>query len=85
MAMNHRMTDAGNFYCLVFNHPNQRYMRSIYPIISERRQVAMRAKCNELNKGRFPPDIARTITELWRNMTITPAIAGTLSMEIDTE
>jgi len=79
MAMNHRLTDTGNFYCLEFNHAHNSYMRSIYPIIRERRQAAMRAPCNKLCKARFPEAkaIAKVIIEQWLTFQSTSAIADT--------
>ena len=64
-AMNHRMTEAGNFYCLEFTTT---WARTVYPIITDRRNAAMRAKCNDLKKSRSlssMKDVAKVIKEQW--------------------
>ena len=72
MAMNHRMTDSGNFYCLRFiNHYQQQ---------NSTKQVAMRAPCNELRKSPLSKvkEVGTTIMEQWR--TLSPSVGEQLSL-----
>jgi ribosomal protein L32 len=68
MAMNHRLTNRGNFYCLVFNRHNTS-MLTIYPTIRERRVVAQRAKCDRLRKSPLSSmrEVSRTIRVQWQS------------------
>ena len=80
-AMNHRLTDAGNFYCLEFNHLDMRWARHAYPIITDRKNAATRANCRQLVRGRFSmTGIAKVIKEQWLSYVGEPGSSEQLSL-----
>lgn len=75
-AMQHRMTQSGNFYCL---QPSieDRYKRSWFNQMTPERQriwAVSRAKCNDLRRSPLSRNkvVANTIQALWQSYTVTP-------------
>jgi hypothetical protein len=65
-AMNHRMTQTGNFYCLEPNSA-QRWRKN-QPSYKTRLWAGTVAKCNDLKKSHSlssDPEVAKTIKTKW--------------------
>jgi hypothetical protein len=73
----HRLTNAGNFYCLEATTHN-RYTRALVKQQTPERQrmwAIARAKCNELRKSPLPQSLGRLIVKAVRTMPDDSAIA----------
>jgi hypothetical protein len=62
-AMQHRMTDTGNFYCLEIS-PTSRWKKTVQQSWTpeQRRQWATSiASCSELRKARIPKEVGQVL------------------------
>jgi hypothetical protein len=70
MAMNHRLTDGGNFYCLEPGSGNP-WMRNAIKQRGPKETklwAITRAKCNDLRKSPLPKDVGKVIVDNWRTL-----------------
>jgi hypothetical protein len=72
MAMHHRMTDSGNFYCL---EPamgrSARWMRSTtkrWGVVDARLWAQNKASCSDLKKSPLPKEVGKVIVDNWRTL-----------------